>query len=146
MCFFNSLKTNCTFGIFVQLTLIVFSLLKKYIKFWRITCIPKTWKYMFYLIFLHVLERYVKYICKSYKVKMCIPVCMLSRSVVYNSAQSVDGSPPGSSVHGIFQARILEWVAIAFARRSSSIRGQIHISYISHFSRWIYLFIYLFYH
>ena len=28
----------------------------------------------------------------------------------------VDGSPLGSSVHGIFQARILEWVAISFSR------------------------------
>jgi len=28
-------------------------------------------------------------------------------------------SPPGSSVHGIFQARILEWVAIAYSRGSS---------------------------
>ena len=28
----------------------------------------------------------------------------------------VDCSPPGSSVHGIFQARILEWVAISFFR------------------------------
>ena len=27
----------------------------------------------------------------------------------------VDGSPPGSSVHGIFQARVLEWVTIAFS-------------------------------
>ena len=27
-----------------------------------------------------------------------------------------DGSPPGSSVHGIFQARVLEWGAIAFSR------------------------------
>jgi len=26
-----------------------------------------------------------------------------------------DCSPPGSSVHGIFQARVLEWVAIAFS-------------------------------
>ena len=26
----------------------------------------------------------------------------------------LDGSPPGSSVHGIFQARTLEWVAISF--------------------------------
>ena len=26
----------------------------------------------------------------------------------------MDCSPPGSSVHGIFQARVLEWVAIAF--------------------------------
>ena len=28
----------------------------------------------------------------------------------------VDCSPPGSSVHGIFQARALEWVAISFSR------------------------------
>ena len=28
----------------------------------------------------------------------------------------IDGSPPGSSVHGIFQARVLEWGAIAFSR------------------------------
>ena len=28
----------------------------------------------------------------------------------------MNGSPPGSSVHGIFQAKILEWVAISFQR------------------------------
>ena len=28
----------------------------------------------------------------------------------------IDGSPPGSSVHGIFQARVLEWGAIAFSK------------------------------
>ena len=27
----------------------------------------------------------------------------------------IDGSPPGSSTHGIFQARVLEWGAIAFS-------------------------------
>ena len=31
----------------------------------------------------------------------------------------MDCSPPGSSVHGILQARILEWVSISFSRRSS---------------------------
>ena len=31
----------------------------------------------------------------------------------------VDCSPPGSSVHGIPQARVLEWVAISFSRGSS---------------------------
>ena len=31
----------------------------------------------------------------------------------------MDYSPPGSSVHGIFQARILVWVAISFSRVSS---------------------------
>ena len=32
-----------------------------------------------------------------------------------------DGSLPGSSVHGIFQARVLEWVAIAFSNRHTTI-------------------------
>ena len=40
-------------------------------------------------------------------------------------------SPPGSSVHGILQARILEWVAISFSRGSSQLRDQIHISHVS---------------
>src|SRR5574337_1236621 len=31
----------------------------------------------------------------------------------------MDGSPPGSSVHGIFQARVLEWGAIAFSVKES---------------------------
>ena len=34
----------------------------------------------------------------------------------------MDCSPPGSSVHGILQARMLEWVAISFSRRSSQPR------------------------
>ena len=28
----------------------------------------------------------------------------------------MDCNPPGSSIHGIFQAKILEWVAISFSR------------------------------
>ena len=35
-------------------------------------------------------------------------------SVVSNSLQPMGYSPPGSSVHGISQARILEWVAIPY--------------------------------
>ena len=31
---------------------------------------------------------------------------------------SMDYSLPGSSIHGIFQARVLQWVAIAFSRRT----------------------------
>ena len=38
-----------------------------------------------------------------------------SRSVVSNSSDRMDCSPPGSSIHGIFQARVLEWGAIAFS-------------------------------
>ena len=43
----------------------------------------------------------------------------------------MDYSPPGSSVHGILQARILEQVAIHFSRRSSQSRDQTHISHIA---------------
>ena len=39
----------------------------------------------------------------------------------------MDSSPPGSSVHGILQARILEWVAISFSRGSSQPRDRILI-------------------
>ena len=42
----------------------------------------------------------------------------------------MDCSLPGSSVHGIFQARILEWVAISFSMGSSRPRDRTHISWI----------------
>ena len=42
----------------------------------------------------------------------------------------MDCTPPDSSVHGIFQARILEWVAISFSRGSSLPRDWTHISCI----------------
>ena len=40
-------------------------------------------------------------------------------------------SPPGFLIHGILQAKILEWVAISSSRGSSPPKGQTHISYIS---------------
>ena len=42
----------------------------------------------------------------------------------------MDCSPPGSSVHGIFQARVLEWGAISFSRESSQSRDWTRISRI----------------
>ena len=42
----------------------------------------------------------------------------------------MDCSLPGSSIHGIFQARILEWVAISFSRGSSQPRNRTRISSI----------------
>ena len=63
---------------------------------------------------------------------------------VYSVTQScpalcnlVDCSLPGSSVCGIFQARILEWVAISSSRGSSRPRDQTHICCISCIGRWI---------
>ena len=43
----------------------------------------------------------------------------------------IDHSLPGSSVHGTFQARTLEWFAISFSRTSSWPRDWIHISFLS---------------
>ena len=46
----------------------------------------------------------------------------------------MNGSLPESSVHGISQARILEWVAISFSRRSFRPRDQTHVSF---FGKWV---------
>ena len=43
----------------------------------------------------------------------------------------MDWHLPGSSVHGILQARMLEWVAVPFSRGSSWPRDQTHISCVS---------------
>ena len=40
----------------------------------------------------------------------------------------MDGRSPGSSVHGVLQARILEWVAVPFSRRSSQPRDHTQVS------------------
>ena len=48
-----------------------------------------------------------------------IRVLLLSPEVMSDSCNPVDCRPPGSSVHGISQARILEWVAISSSRGSS---------------------------
>ena len=40
----------------------------------------------------------------------------------------IDYSPPGSSLHGILQGRILEWVAIPFSWGSSQLRNRTHVS------------------
>ena len=50
----------------------------------------------------------------------------------------MDCSLPGSSIHGIFQARILEWVAISFSRRSFWPRDWTQVSHLvgRHFTIW----------
>ena len=57
---------------------------------------------------------------------MC--ACSVTKSCL--TLPNPDFSPPGSSVHGILQARVLEWVAISFSRRSSKPRDQTCVSCI----------------
>ena len=54
-----------------------------------------------------------------------------TNQVISNSHEPMDCSPPGSSVHGISQVRMLERVTISFSRGSSWLRDQMHISCIS---------------
>ena len=56
---------------------------------------------------------------------------VLSHSVVSNFCNALDCSPPGSTAHAIFQARILEWVAISSLRGSSQLRDRTHVSCIA---------------
>ena len=55
----------------------------------------------------------------------------VSRSVVSDFFDPMNCSPPGSSDHGILQARILEWVAISSSRRSSQLWDRTQVSCIA---------------
>ena len=56
------------------------------------------------------------------------PTHCVSCSVMSDSLRLHGLSPPGSSVHGILQARILEWVAMPFSRGSSQPRDRTQVS------------------
>ena len=64
-----------------------------------------------------------------------LKVKVLAAQLCLTLCNSMDCSLPGSSVHGIFQARILEWVAMPSSKGSSHPRGRTHISYVSCISR-----------
>ena len=56
---------------------------------------------------------------------VCVCVCVCEHAQLCPTlCVRMDYSPPGSSVHGIFQAKILEWVAISSSRGSSQPRDQ----------------------
>ena len=83
-----------------------------------------TWMYVCvlpYIIFFHL--KWTNVLC------MC--------SVTSDTLQSMDGSPPGFSVHGIFQARTLEWVDISSSRGSSQPRDQTCVSCVFYIGRQI---------
>ena len=53
---------------------------------------------------------------------------LLSRFSCVQLCNPTDGSPPGSAVPGILQARTLEWVAFPLSRGSSQPRDQTQVS------------------
>ena len=57
--------------------------------------------------------------CRKWKWSLSVRLC-----------DPIDSSLPCSSIHGIFQARVLEWVAISFSRGSSQPRDRTQVSHI----------------
>ena len=84
---------------------------------------------------------FIFFIWRIIAVHRCVGFCHISMWISHTSCvhamliqscptlcDPMDGSPPGSSVHGILQARILEWVAISFSKGSSQPRDWICLS------------------
>ena len=80
--------------------------------------------------FLSHFKQVETYFLREEDSKAALVVCVLSCSVVW-VCDPLAYSLPGSSVHGILQARILEWGAIPFSRGSSQPRDWTQISCIA---------------
>ena len=93
---------------------------------WRVplkeTCrVPEErWGKLFYLWLMFSFPGIICSLCVCSVAQSCLTLC-----------DPVDCSPPGSSVHGILQARTLEWGAISSSRGSSRPRESILVSCVS---------------
>ena len=67
----------------------------------------------------------------------CVCMCVQSLQSCLTLCDPMDCSPPGSSVHGILQARILEWLAMPSSMGSSQLRDWTRISCVSCIGRQI---------
>ena len=82
------------------------------------------------------LQRYTyvyTHVCSYMHTQLCLLLC-----------DPMDCSLPGSSVDGIIQARILEWVAISSSRQASQPGNLLHGRWILYHYICIYLFIYVY--
>ena len=89
----------------------------------------------FSLIYFLIFKEWLQYLCwhKPLCVCVCVCVCVCESLQLYPTlCDPMDCSPPGSSVHGILQVRILGWVPTSYSRGSSWPRGQTHISCLLH--------------
>ena len=83
-------------------------------------------------IFLKLMS--IELVMPSNHLILCHPLLFLPSvfpSIRVFSSDPMDCSSPGSSIHGIFQARVLEWVAVSFSRGSSPPRDRTQVSHIA---------------
>ena len=71
---------------------------------------------------------YLQFPNRVSKLTICLSLCLLACALSPTLFDPMDCRPPGSSVHGIFQAGILKWVAISYFRGSSWPRDQTQVS------------------
>ena len=99
---------------------------------------PSAAKYFFFKnLFQHTSQKKTKNKLKSPQSLPCMQVyfppsernCVCMSDPIF--CNPISYSPPDSTVHGILQARILEWVAVTSSSGSFQCRDQTHISYIS---------------
>ena len=88
-------------------------ILKYLLFYWHTMC----YIYIYTHIHIYAYIYMYMYIVKALVVQLYLTLC-----------DPIDCSPPGSSIHGILQTRILEWVAIPFSRGSSRPRNWIQVT------------------
>ena len=93
--------------------------------------VPKIWQINYHSVNIHYLSFnfHVSFLL-WYRPLDLLCVCLVTQ-LCPTLWDFMNCSPPGSSVHGILQARILEWVAIPFPRGSSQHKNQIQVSCIA---------------
>ena len=95
-------------------------------------------------IFVYICSFQILYIIDYYKILNTVP-CTIQQALIiyfiYSGSSSIvlvaqscltlcdpmDGSPPGSSVHGILQARVLEWVATYTVTNQRQLKYSVHV-------------------
>ena len=78
------------------------------------------WDLGFRLLAFRISNLYISIVSESEVAQLCPTLC-----------DRMDCSLSGSSIHGIFQARVLEWITISFSRGSSRPRNRTWVSRIA---------------
>ena len=96
-------------------------------KLWNFTFIfytPSPWPSFLKVSFICVVQ------ILSYQIHIYMFVCVCAQSCL-TLCDSMNCSLPGSTVHGVFQAKILEWAANSYSRGSSQPKDWTHVSCVS---------------
>ena len=96
----------------------------------------KYWYWGFFSFLVLILTSFCRSYCYGFFVvcffeEWTVCVCTESLQLCLTLCDPMDYSLLGSSVHGITQARILEWVVLPSSRGSSQSRDWTHVSYVS---------------